>query len=1039
MFLVFSNHLLASLVLVLVFVLSTPFAPLTSAHFTSKPAITYLEPLQSVRHEILPRTLDHLHKDNGHPLVKRQSGNWLKSPMPIIVQRDDHLRLELRAFNQSYYLHLEPNRHLLHPDLSFIGGGVYDSKDHTARMNLDIFKAFKGIVIQDSSISKKKWDRSMSISQTERPSVEHMLHEEGVLGWARMTIEHDENEQVDLLLGPWSLTAFGVHPLVLPSDSIVLRGAFTVGDDTFHVSTHQHYQVQKRSDDYAPIASTSSRISKNKLLIYRDSDLQKNDNRLDKRATPLVTSCGTRPLSSSSAEPHDYYYPPNLTSPLSVRHGFLGLEDFGIIGTGLNKRNVGDNVKVKVAGPNPVPTGCPANRMISYIGVAADCTYVRSYGGLANARKQIFADFNTASAIYESTFNVALGIKAMVIESMNCPKVPEKGKEWNQECSTKYTINDRLSDFSFWRGQGGRSNDNIGLWHLMTKCSTGSILGIAWTKALCQNTAIAQGSDFTAGAGVSSISPHEWLVVAHEIGHGFGAQHDCTEGTCGTGTCCPLSDTICDAADRYIMNPSEQAATKLFSPCSISAICNTIAGKNGKCLQLPSVADEGKVQKASANVCGNGIREHNEQCDCGSPEECASDPCCDGTTCRFKGKAVCDDLNDDCCHNCQLAPAGFVCRSARSSCDIPETCSGASPLCPPDVLVPDLTVCHEGGNFTGQCARGSCTSRDLQCSLQQRAGITKQCAASISKCDLLCNDPSGAEDTCMKIPGLYFIDGTVCDESGEGTCVTGKCVMPGGWASKHVAIIIPVVCLLMLLIAGGSIAFIRLRRKRKLRSLGSRGRVPSVSGPPHVGPSNGRSGASRRGRSSSAENKNKEADIPRWMLSSNRHEPQTVFSTSRRSSQTILSRRNSAQVHLRNSGDGPAGPGGVGPSPHELQQQYFEQFQHRLQAHEQHRNHHQPAQEHGLDIPMEFMTRHGQESQVRPIDENGGYEHDFEQPVPPYSFQDEVHPFDTSSLSHQHHQHLPPDARLLSSRLQNSRTDRSNQEQAHHSGRHSRR
>ncbi|KAI1302680.1 hypothetical protein EDD11_005576 [Mortierella claussenii] len=151
-------------------------------------------------------------------------------------------------------------------------------------------------------------------------------------------------------------------------------------------------------------------------------------------------------------------------------------------------------VTVKVAGPNPIPTGCPTTRQINYMGVAADCTYVRAYGGLENARKQILADFNTASAIYESTFNIALGIVRMQIESMNCPATPIKGKLWNQKCSTNYTIGNRLSDFSHWRGLFGKSTDGAGLWHLMTDCNTGAVAGVAWTKSLCESGTTAQGS-----------------------------------------------------------------------------------------------------------------------------------------------------------------------------------------------------------------------------------------------------------------------------------------------------------------------------------------------------------------------------------------------------------------------------------------------------------------------------------------------------------------------------------------------------------------
>ena len=44
------------------------------------------------------------------------------------------------------------------------------------------------------------------------------------------------------------------------------------------------------------------------------------------------------------------------------------------------------------------------------MGVAADCVYTMQYGSTQNASQQIISTFNTASALYKSTFNVSLGI-----------------------------------------------------------------------------------------------------------------------------------------------------------------------------------------------------------------------------------------------------------------------------------------------------------------------------------------------------------------------------------------------------------------------------------------------------------------------------------------------------------------------------------------------------------------------------------------------------------------------------------------------------
>src|SRR6202035_1928806 len=110
-----------------------------------------------------------------------------------------------------------------------------------------------------------------------------------------------------------------------------------------------------------------------------------------------------------------------------------------------------------------------------------------------------------------------------------------------------------LNIFSAWRGQ--RGNDGIALWSLLTGCSAGAEVGVAWLGMLCQFQASTQGAQTVSGTNVvSSIGQDEWKVLAHEIGHGFGAYHDCTAQTCPTTqTCCPLSASTCDANQQYIV------------------------------------------------------------------------------------------------------------------------------------------------------------------------------------------------------------------------------------------------------------------------------------------------------------------------------------------------------------------------------------------------------------------------------------------------------------------------------------------------------
>ena len=129
------------------------------------------------------------------------------------------------------------------------------------------------------------------------------------------------------------------------------------------------------------------------------------------------------------------------------------------------------------------------------MGVAADCTYVSKYGSTANATTQILADWNQASALYKTTFNISMGIVELAVQDPtyvpmpihgsrgmlmpkgdSCPTTTPTGTPWNVGCDNSATLNDRLSLFSSWRGAKG-GGDGAGLWHLMSGCPTGTEVG----------------------------------------------------------------------------------------------------------------------------------------------------------------------------------------------------------------------------------------------------------------------------------------------------------------------------------------------------------------------------------------------------------------------------------------------------------------------------------------------------------------------------------------------------------------------------------
>ena len=142
-----------------------------------------------------------------------------------------------------------------------------------------------------------------------------------------------------------------------------------VNGDTYHVTTRQHYHVQKRSDDAVP--SSFQQLPDNSMVIFRDSDLY-NPSRFLKAKRGLQaeeTTCGSDSmLNKTSAyieatSSHEYYYPPDRTSTIPMANFDASSSWTDILAGPMSKRGV----SIKVAGPNPVPAGCPTNRLVNYM------------------------------------------------------------------------------------------------------------------------------------------------------------------------------------------------------------------------------------------------------------------------------------------------------------------------------------------------------------------------------------------------------------------------------------------------------------------------------------------------------------------------------------------------------------------------------------------------------------------------------------------------------------------------------------------------
>ena len=221
-----------------------------------------------------------------------------------------------------------------------------------------------------------------------------------------------------------------------------------------HISTIDNYRISKRDKIDVEVASPSSRpeIHRNaNMMIFRDIDTQTHSDLVG------ISHLGERDFSSAS--------PANPITNLASAAGRCGF-----VPTENDSKSIYERFSQIKSSPllkRAATSSCflPVKQVLP-MGVAADCSYVIAMGSAEAALKKIISNWNSASQVYESTFYIALSIVTVkIVES--CGNHGGETLAWNRDCGLTYTINDRLSDFSQWRGT---IKDSAGLWHLMTKC-----------------------------------------------------------------------------------------------------------------------------------------------------------------------------------------------------------------------------------------------------------------------------------------------------------------------------------------------------------------------------------------------------------------------------------------------------------------------------------------------------------------------------------------------------------------------------------------
>ncbi|XP_035731065.1 disintegrin and metalloproteinase domain-containing protein 10-like [Vespa mandarinia] len=318
-------------------------------------------------------------------------------------------------------------------------------------------------------------------------------------------------------------------------------------------------------------------------------------------------------------------------------------------------------------------------------------------------------------------------------------------------------------------------------------------LGLAWTGDLknaggvCEKNGHYRGSMKSLNTGIITLLNYgkhvpptvSHVTLAHEIGHNFGSPHDPDE-------CSPGGED-----GNFIMfaraTSGDKRNNNRFSPCSlvsINPVLNAKARSSKGCFAEPQSA-----------ICGNGVVEEGEECDCGWEEDC-NDPCCHPQRlhhvpheipCRLADGAVCSPSQGPCCTSACTLRSGDKCRD-DNGCRDASFCDGRGPQCPPSINKPNKTICNEEFVcYMGECTGSICLAYGLE-SCQCIAGPEDPPTKS---CELCCKLP-GEDQPCLSsfawnsapydIPDMLSKPGTPCNDYNGYCDVFQRCreVDPSG-------------------------------------------------------------------------------------------------------------------------------------------------------------------------------------------------------------------------------------------------------------------
>ncbi|KAJ7311314.1 hypothetical protein JRQ81_006930 [Phrynocephalus forsythii] len=357
--------------------------------------------------------------------------------------------------------------------------------------------------------------------------------------------------------------------------------------------------------------------------------------------------------------------------------------------------------------------------------IQTDHLFFRYYGTREAVIAQISSHVKAIDTIYQSTDfsgirNISFMVKRIRVRILSTPLKDEK------DPSNPFRF-PNIGVEKFLELNSEQNHDDYCLAYVFTdRDFDDGVLGLAWVGApsgssggICEKSKLySDGKKKSLNTGIITVQNYgshvppkvSHITFAHEVGHNFGSPHDSgTECTPGESKNLGQKEN-----GNYIMYARATSGDKLnnnkFSNCSIRNISQVLEKKRNNCFV-----------ESGQPICGNGLVEQGEQCDCGYSDQCKDDCCYDANQpedkkCKLRPGKSCSPSQGPCCtQDCVFRKDGAKCRN-DSECAEEGWCNGSSSFCPTSAPKPNLTDCNRNTQvcINGQCAGSICEKYRLE-------------------------------------------------------------------------------------------------------------------------------------------------------------------------------------------------------------------------------------------------------------------------------------------------------------------------------------